>query len=110
MTCVDYLLALHYNARREHPNDLRTALGQIALARRDATSERRRRRLDRQEQTLGRRLAVAEELARYDWAAGEDEFIEWVRGVANVPGVYERWRAHGVPLRVLRRAGFSRLP
>jgi hypothetical protein len=103
---VDYLKALHYNARREDPDRLRAMLADLESARGQAETPKRRRQLDRQARALRQRLRVAEALREYDWEAGEAAFVEFVRGVVNVPGVYERWRAHGVPVHVLRRAGF----
>jgi hypothetical protein len=57
------------------------------------------------ERALRERIAQAETLRDYDWEAGEAEFARFVRRAVGVPGVYERWRAHGVPIRVLLSAG-----
>src|SRR5687768_4212192 len=100
---MDLLMALEYNARREHPEPLRRQLARIAEERRETATARHRRQLERRETALRRRLAYAEALANYDWDAAEADFAEFVSGVTQVPGVYERWRAHGVPIRVLLR-------
>ena len=95
-----------YNARREHPGDLRSRLAQVAEQRREAASAKHERRLERRERALRRRLARAEAFTRYDWGAAEADFGQFVGDVTDVPGVYEPWRAQGVPIRMLLRAGF----
>jgi hypothetical protein len=100
---------LDYNARREHADDLRSQLVHIEEQRRDASTAKQRRQIERREKALRRRLAYAQELADYDWDAAEADFAEFVSGVAQVPGAYERWRAQGVPIRVLLRAGVKPL-
>ena len=89
-------IALHYSARRESPERLRAALEALDRMKREATSPKRKHRLARRRERLRHRLELAEEIARYDWAAGEKEFIEWVEGATRDPqarGAYRRWRA-----------------
>jgi hypothetical protein len=98
---VDYLHALSYSAHRESPDQLRRALASIDEAVRQETSAGLRRRLLRKAYLVRRRLTMAEMMAAYDWSRAESEFVEWVCKAIDQPGVFERWRAHGVPLRVL---------
>jgi hypothetical protein len=102
---MNLIVALEYNARREHPNDLRRQLTEVAKQRRAAATVKQQRQLKRREQALSRRLADAEAMADYDWDAAEADFAGFVAGASGEPGVYERWRAYGVPIRVLLRAG-----
>jgi hypothetical protein len=107
MARVELHIALHYNARREYPADLRRQLADVAEAHERAITARQRRRLERRQRALKQRLADAEALADYDWEAAEADFAEFVSSAIQTPGVYERWRRHGIPIRVLLKAGYK---
>jgi len=104
---VHLLLALHYNARREDPAHLRRQLAEVAEASDRATTASEQRRLARRRRALDQRLADADALVDYDWEAAEAEFADSARAFIQEPGVYERWRSYGVPVRVLLKAGYK---